>query len=142
MNICVHVQYPSFLSDFNETSIFATNFWKKSFKFKSHENPSTGAALFRADRQMDGWAGGLADERTDRQTDRPTDRKTDGQTERQTDRQTDGQIDGRTDRQTDMTKLTVAFCSSVNAPNYRVSVTAIISDEIITLELDISSSST
>ena len=50
--------------------------------------------------------------------------------------QTDGWMDGWTDRQTDITKLIVAFRSSANAPNYRFSITAIISDNIITLELD------
>ena len=40
----------------------------------------------------------------------------DGQTHRQTDGRTDTQTDGRTD----VTKLTVVFCNSANAPNNKL----------------------
>jgi len=50
MDIGLHVEYPLFLSDFNETLIFSTNFRKYSY-IKFHENPSRGAELFLADRR-------------------------------------------------------------------------------------------
>ena len=36
------VKYPLFLSDFNESSIFSTNFQKKNSKNKFYENPTSG----------------------------------------------------------------------------------------------------
>ena len=42
-----------FLSDFNESWIFSTNF-RMILMTKFHENPSLGAELFHADRQTDG----------------------------------------------------------------------------------------
>ena len=47
MYIGLHVQYRSFLSDFNETSVFSTDFRKTRF-MKIHR---VGAELFHAD----GW---------------------------------------------------------------------------------------
>jgi hypothetical protein len=35
----LHVKYPLFLSDFNETWIFSTDFWKKALNIKFHQNP-------------------------------------------------------------------------------------------------------
>jgi hypothetical protein len=48
----IHAQYPLFSSDFNETSIFSTDFFKCS-NTKFHENPTSGAELFHADEQTD-----------------------------------------------------------------------------------------
>jgi len=53
MYIDLHVKYPLFLSDFNETCIFATDFWKNIKNIKLHENPSSGRRVF-AYRQTDG----------------------------------------------------------------------------------------
>jgi hypothetical protein len=43
MYIGLHVQYPLFLSDFNETRIFSTVF-RKICNLKFHENPSSGGS--------------------------------------------------------------------------------------------------
>ena len=72
MYIGLHVKYPLFLPDFDETWIFLTEYANITF----HENPE-GAELFHAYRQPD------------RQTDRQTDRKTDRQKDREKDRQRD-----------------------------------------------------
>ena len=44
MYIGFHGKYPLFLSDFNETWIFLTDFWKYS-NIKPHENPSSGSRV-------------------------------------------------------------------------------------------------
>ena len=46
MHIGLHVKYLSFLSDFNETSIFAT-VYRKTLNIRFHENPSS-----RPDREI------------------------------------------------------------------------------------------
>ena len=51
-----HVKYPLFLSDFNETSIFWTDFRKKKKKAQISsfiKNRPVGVELFHADGQMD-----------------------------------------------------------------------------------------
>ena len=48
------------------------------------------------------------------------DGRTDTQTDGRTDTQTDGRTDTQTDGRTDMTKLTVVFCNSANAPNNKL----------------------
>jgi len=53
MYIGVHVQYPLFLSEFNETWIFKTDFEKYPI-IKFYEIHPVGAELFHADRQTDG----------------------------------------------------------------------------------------
>ena len=45
MYICLHVKYQLFLSDFDETQIFSTGFWKKYSNKKFHENPSSGSRV-------------------------------------------------------------------------------------------------
>ena len=45
MYIGLHVKYPLFLSNFNETCIFSTDFRKKSSNIKFHENPSSGCRV-------------------------------------------------------------------------------------------------
>jgi hypothetical protein len=40
----LHVKYPFFLSDFNETGVFSTNFQKYS-NIEFHENPSSGSRV-------------------------------------------------------------------------------------------------
>ena len=56
MYIGIHVKYPLFLSDFNETWIFSIDFFKKFLNTKFHENPSSGnrVSIVRParDRQM------------------------------------------------------------------------------------------
>jgi hypothetical protein len=56
MYIGLHVQYPLFLSDFNETLIFSTGFRKKYSEIKFIGNPSSGSQVVpweRTDGQMD-----------------------------------------------------------------------------------------
>ena len=43
MYIGLHVEYPLFLSDFNETWIFSTDFGKKFSNIQFHESPSSGS---------------------------------------------------------------------------------------------------
>ena len=135
MYIGLHVKCPSFLSNFNQTWIFSTNFRKKfeyhiSWQSVKWERCCCMWTDGQTGRQTDKQKDRQADRQTDTQTDRETDRQTDGQTGRrkgtqtdgQTDRCTDRQTDGQTDRQTDgrlagradMTKLTVV---SHNYPN-------------------------
>ena len=45
MYIGLHVKYPLFLSDFNETCIFSTQIFEKSSNIKLHENPSSGSRV-------------------------------------------------------------------------------------------------
>jgi hypothetical protein len=52
MCIGLHVKYPSFLSVFNETSMFSTDF-QKNINIKFHENPFSGRQFFHANRQTD-----------------------------------------------------------------------------------------
>jgi len=55
MYIGLHVKYPLFLSDFNETLTFSTKFRKIS-NIKFHKNSSRGSRVIpcgRADRNMD-----------------------------------------------------------------------------------------
>ena len=47
MYIGLHVKYPLFLSDFNETGIFSTGFKKKNSYIKFHENSSGGSRVPR-----------------------------------------------------------------------------------------------
>jgi hypothetical protein len=44
MYVSLHVKYPLFLSDFNETSFLAI-FFKKCASIKFHENPSSGSRV-------------------------------------------------------------------------------------------------
>jgi hypothetical protein len=46
----LHAKYPLFFSDFNQTSIFSTDF-REILKY--HKNPSVRAELFHADGQTD-----------------------------------------------------------------------------------------
>jgi hypothetical protein len=57
--ICLHVKYPLFLSDFNETSIFSKDFEKYS-NIKFHENPCSGSRAVPRDR-TDGRLEGQTD---------------------------------------------------------------------------------
>jgi hypothetical protein len=45
MYICLHRKYPLFLSNFNETLGFSTDFSKKYSNIKFHENPSSGSCV-------------------------------------------------------------------------------------------------
>jgi hypothetical protein len=57
MYIGLHVKYSLFLSDFNETRFFPTDFRKKSSNVKFHENPSSRSRVVpcgRAGRRTDG----------------------------------------------------------------------------------------
>jgi len=61
MSVGLHVRYPLFLSDFNETQTFSTDFSKNIQIQNFMKILLVGAELFRADRRTY--------ERTDRQTD-------------------------------------------------------------------------
>jgi len=52
MYIGLHVKYPLFLSDFNQTWNFSTGF-SKNTQILLYENPSVGAELFQVDGQTD-----------------------------------------------------------------------------------------
>ena len=88
MYIGVHVKYPFFFSDNNETSIFSTYFQK----LLKHQIA---------------WKSGQWEQCCSMQTDRHNGRR---------ETQTVGRTDERTDRQTDMAKLIVAFSNFVNSP--------------------------
>ena len=45
MYICLHVKYLFFLSDFNETWIYSTDFQKKSLNMNFHENLPSGSRV-------------------------------------------------------------------------------------------------
>jgi hypothetical protein len=52
----LHVKYPLFLSDFNETRIFSKVFFEKYLNIKLHENPFSGSRVVlcgRTDEQTD-----------------------------------------------------------------------------------------
>jgi len=66
MHIGIHVQYLLLLSNFEETSLFLTDFRK------IHQDPSSGSRVISW-----GRGNGRTDRRTDRQTDRQTDRSLD-----------------------------------------------------------------
>jgi hypothetical protein len=51
MYIGLHVKYPLFLSDFNQTKLFDR--FSKNTQILLHENASVGAELFRVDGQTD-----------------------------------------------------------------------------------------
>ena len=53
-DIGLHIQYPLFLSDFNETWIFLTIFLKNPQTSNFMKICPVGADLFHADRQTDG----------------------------------------------------------------------------------------
>jgi len=59
MCIAIHVTYPLFLSDVNETQIFATGY-RKILKSNFMKIRPEGAELFHADE----WKGGQADGQT------------------------------------------------------------------------------
>ena len=47
---CLHVKYPLFLSDFNQTWIFVTDFEKKSLNMKFNQIPFSGSRVVQCDR--------------------------------------------------------------------------------------------
>jgi hypothetical protein len=53
MYIGLHVKYPLFLSDFNDTSVFSTDFLKKTQISNLIKIPPEGAELFCADGQSE-----------------------------------------------------------------------------------------
>ena len=61
MSSGLHVKYPLILSDFNETCIFLTVFWKNTQILSFMKIRPVGAEFFHADRRTDG----RADARTD-----------------------------------------------------------------------------
>ena len=65
MCIGLHVKYPFFVSDFNETELSLQIFEKYS-NITFHETHSSGNRVLRADRRKDGQP----DSQTDRQTGR------------------------------------------------------------------------
>jgi len=70
MYVGLHVQYPLFLSGFNETCSFLKDF-RKVLRYQSIRNSDQlGAELFHADEQTDGRKDGRTDGETDRQTER------------------------------------------------------------------------
>jgi hypothetical protein len=61
MYIGLHVKYPLFLSDFNETWIFFDTFFKNTKTTYLRKIRSVGAELFHADRGTDGRMDGRTD---------------------------------------------------------------------------------
>ena len=57
MNIVLHVQYPLFLSDFNETCIFSRQIFEKYSNMKFYENPSSESRIVSSGR-TDGQTAG------------------------------------------------------------------------------------
>jgi len=55
MYIGLHVNYPLFMSDFNDIGIFSGQIFEKSSNIKFYENPSSGSRVVpcgRTDRQI------------------------------------------------------------------------------------------
>jgi len=76
--MCLHVKYRLFLSDFNESRTFSTDFQKMS-KYNLKKKIGAEDEIFHEDRETDRRTDG----RMDRRTDGPMDRWTDGRMDRQ-----------------------------------------------------------
>jgi hypothetical protein len=62
MHIALHVKYQLFLSNFDKTLIFSTDFLKKYSNIRFHGNPPSRSCFMQAgkqtDRQTVGWTDG------------------------------------------------------------------------------------